>query len=114
MKVFVVGATGVVGRPAVRALVAAGHEVVGLARSAASAGVLAALGARSASAGLFDTEALTRAMDDQDVVVNLATHIPPLGPRALLASTLAGDSRIRTEGSRCLPGGRSSEAKAGW
>ena len=37
MKVFVAGATGAIGRPLTRALIDAGHDVLGLARSAAPA-----------------------------------------------------------------------------
>ena len=66
-------------------LVAAGHEVTGLARSAEKAG-LQRQGARAVQASLFDPDALGRAVAGHDAVVNLATHIPvgsaAIGPRA--------------------------------
>ena len=44
MRIFVAGATGVIGRPLVKLLVGAGHEVTGTTRSPAKAGELARLG----------------------------------------------------------------------
>src|SRR6266852_321804 len=76
MKVFVAGATGTVGTRAVTLLLAAGHQVTGLARSAQKASLLASQGARPVQASLFDPGALGRAVAGHDAVVNLATHIP--------------------------------------
>lgn len=101
MKVFVAGATGVAGTRAVALLLAAGHEVTGLARSAAKAGLLAGQGARAVQASLFDPDALGRAVAGHDAVVNLATHIP-VGAAAIRAGAWREDDRIRTEGSRIL------------
>ena len=49
MRVFVAGATGVVGMPLVSALIAAGHEVTGTTRSPGKAGGLHDLGATPSS-----------------------------------------------------------------
>lgn len=73
---FVAGATGVVGWRAVRELVAAGHDVTGLARSPARQDALAALGAHGMAADPFDPRSLRAAFEDQEAVVNLMTHIP--------------------------------------
>jgi nucleoside-diphosphate-sugar epimerase len=101
MKVFVAGATGVVGTRTVALLLAAGHQVTGLARSAQKADLLARQGARAVQASLFDPDALGRALAGHDAVVNLATHIP-VGAAAIRARAWREDDQIRTEGSRVL------------
>ena len=57
MKVFVAGATGVLGRQLVPQLVARGHEVVGMARTASKQDLVRSLGARPVVA---DASTLTR------------------------------------------------------
>jgi nucleoside-diphosphate-sugar epimerase len=101
MKLFVAGATGVLGRPAVRALIAAGHEVRGIARAEEKAAMLRGYGAEPVTVDLFDPGALKDAAAGSDVVINLATHIPPLS-KAALPGAWNENSRIRTEGSRNL------------
>ena len=101
MRVFVTGATGVLGRAAVPRLVAAGHTVTGLARTAPKRAALEALGARGVDLDLFDPAAVRARLAGHDVVVNLATHIP-VGPAALRASAWRENDRIRAEGSRIL------------
>ena len=101
MKVLVAGATGVVGTRTVALLLAAGHQVTGLARSAQKADLLARQGAGAVQASLFDSGALGRAVAGHDAVVNLATHIP-VGAAAIRARAWREDDQIRTEGSRVL------------
>lgn len=86
MKVFVIGATGVLGREAVPRLRAAGHEVGVLDRHTTS---------------MFDVDRLAAALAGHDAVLNLATRIP-LSAKAVLASAWAENDRIRTEGSAAL------------
>jgi nucleoside-diphosphate-sugar epimerase len=100
MRVFVAGATGVVGRLVVRELVARGHVVIGLARSPANEAVLYRLGAMPASGDLFDADSLTRAAAGAEVVMHLATAIPA-GARQTLRDWRLND-RIRTEGTANL------------
>jgi nucleoside-diphosphate-sugar epimerase len=95
-KVFVAGATGVIGKPAVRALVEAGHDVTAVARSDERAALVASLGATPARVDLFDGDDVKGAVAGHDVVVNLATRIPPI-PRAARPSAWAENDRIRRE-----------------
>ena len=100
-KVFVAGATGVLGKRAVKALVEAGHQVTAVARTAEKAEQVRAAGARPVTIDLFDVDAVTAAVAGHDVVVNLATHIPPLTQAAMPGAWKEND-RIRTDASRNL------------
>jgi nucleoside-diphosphate-sugar epimerase len=101
MRVFVAGATGVLGTAAVRRLVAGGHEVTGIARTSERARMLAAAGAKPVDVDLFDPDSVRRALDAHDVVCNLATRVP-VGTAAVRVSTWRENDRIRTEGSAVL------------
>ncbi len=99
MRVAVTGATGVLGRPAVPALVAAGHQVVGMARTPAKAELLTSWGAETRSATLFDDRSLVRLFEGCDAVVNLTSALP-VGRRARAPWAWRTQDRIRTEGVR--------------
>jgi nucleoside-diphosphate-sugar epimerase len=101
MKVFVAGATGVLGRRAVARMVAAGHEVTGVARTPEKAASLRAIGVTPVTVDVFDAGAVKDAVAGHDAVCNLATHIPPTLMAAMPGSWAQND-RIRTEVSRNL------------
>jgi nucleoside-diphosphate-sugar epimerase len=76
MRIFVAGATGVIGRRVVPLLVQAGHDVTGAGRSAEKRAELQRAGARGVSVDLFDAADVRRTVAGHDVVLNLATAVP--------------------------------------
>ena len=102
VKIFVTGATGVVGRRVLPMLIGAGHEVAALSRSPANATALQVVGARPVAVSLFDAAALQRALSGQDAVINLATHIPSSSMRVLLPWAWSENDRIRKAGSATI------------
>jgi nucleoside-diphosphate-sugar epimerase len=100
-RIFVAGGTGVLGRRAVQALVAAGHQVTAIARTEDKAEAIRSWGAAPARVDLFDAPAVAAAVEGHDVVANLATHIPRTSKAALPGAWREND-RIRREGSRIL------------
>ena len=77
MKVFLAGATGALGRQLVPQLVARGHEVVGMTRSASKQDLVRSLGARPVVADALDADAVTQAVAsaEPEVIVHQLTSL---------------------------------------
>jgi nucleoside-diphosphate-sugar epimerase len=101
MRIFVTGATGVVGSRVVPLLVSAGHQVTAVGRTPEKRKVLERMGATSVEADLFSPDSLRPAVAGHDVVINLATSIPPTS-RMFLPGAWHETDRIRTTGSANL------------
>ncbi len=97
MRVFVTGATGVLGQWVVRLLAEAGEMVHGLSRSQKNASTLHMVGAEPIEADLFHRESLYWAMKDCDTVLHLATKIPSFG-RLRSREAWEDNDRIRRDG----------------
>jgi 2-alkyl-3-oxoalkanoate reductase len=103
MKVFVAGASGAIGRPLVRQLLAAGHEVTGMTRREQNAEAIRAAGAKAVVCDVFDAAALESAVREAapEVVIHELTALPPrLDPKS--NDALAPTNRLRSEGTRNL------------
>lgn len=103
MKVFVAGASGAIGRPLVRQLLAVGHEVTGMTRREENAAAIRAAGAKAVVCDVFDTTALESAVREAapEVVIHALTSLPPrLDPKS--KDALAPTNRLRSEGTRDL------------
>jgi 2-alkyl-3-oxoalkanoate reductase len=104
MKVFLAGATGVIGRRLTPMLVEAGHEVTAMTRSESKTQALREAGAEPVVCDVFDAEALREAVvaASPQAVIHELTDLPPaLDPRKM-EEQAAGNDRIRTEGTRNL------------
>ena len=103
MRVFLAGATGVIGSPLVPQLLKAGHEVTAMTRSVLRAAQLEAAGASPVVCDVFDADGVRAAMADAspEAVINQLTALPPRlhwgDPDVFEAN-----NRVRTEGTRIL------------
>jgi len=102
MKIFVAGGSGAIGVPLVRALVAAGHQVTALTRSAGKQQQLRSLGASAAVADALNRKALVAAVTAAGPthVIHQLTALPSSGPRR--ARDLDATNRLRIDGTRNL------------
>lgn len=103
-RVFLAGATGVIGRRLVPLLVKRGFSVIGTTRSDAGADVLRTLGAAPVNVDVYDAPALLRAVSSArpEVVVHQLTDLAGLADPGRLPEALARNARIRREGTRNL------------
>ncbi len=104
MRVFVAGASGAIGRPTVRRLVEAGHEVTGMTRRGERMEEIAAAGATPVRCNVFRLQEIHNALHqaEPEVVVHLLTALPPRLDYKAKEDPLAPTNRVRTEGTRNL------------
>jgi nucleoside-diphosphate-sugar epimerase len=93
MHVFVTGGTGHSGPYIISELIAAGHEVTGLARSDSAAAAVSALGAKVRRGSLEDFDGLKAAAADSDGVIHVA-HRQDLLPSGGIDAVAAAERRI--------------------
>lgn len=101
-RIFLAGASGVIGQKLIPLLLAEGHTVGAMTRSAGKADALAALGAEPIVCDVFDREALLRAVVEfgPDVIVNELTDLPDDVTR--IPEHSGRNARIRLEGTQNL------------
>ena len=98
MRLFVTGATGVVGRRAVPLLLSQGHSVTAGVRQTASRVGVAQKELDYVPVDLFDLRELRRAVAGHDAIINLATQMPSSAWNIMSRSSWRENDRIRTEG----------------
>jgi nucleoside-diphosphate-sugar epimerase len=98
MRIFLAGASGVIGIELLPRLLAAGHEVAGMTRTPARADRLRELGALPVVCDVFDAERLAGAVEGfgPELVMHQLTDLPDELSR--IPEFAARNNRIRTEG----------------
>lgn len=104
MRIFLAGATGVIGRRLAPLLRAAGHSVTGTTRSAGKADELKGQGITPALIDVFDAGGLCDAVlrARPDVVIHQLTDLPDVLDPAHLGDAIARNARLRIEGTANL------------
>jgi nucleoside-diphosphate-sugar epimerase len=102
VRVFLAGASGVIGSRLVPLLIEAGHEVAGMTRSPGKVESLRQLGAEPLVVDVYDAAALRRAVVgfEAEAVVHQLTDLPDDSSR--IPEMAAANERIRIEGTRNL------------
>jgi hypothetical protein len=102
MRIFLAGASGVIGQRLIPRLVQAGHIVGGMTRSSSKIGLLRQLGAEPILCDVFDREALIQAVRDfkPDLILNELTDLPDDVTK--IGEYGTRNARIRTEGNQNL------------
>jgi nucleoside-diphosphate-sugar epimerase len=102
MRIFLAGASGVIGQRLIPRLVQAGHVVGGMTRSPSKTELLSHLGAKPILCDVFDREALIQAVRDfePDIVLNELTDLPD--DVGQISKHAGLNARIRTEGNQNL------------
>jgi nucleoside-diphosphate-sugar epimerase len=103
-RIFLVGASGAIGKRLTPLLLNAGHYVLGTTRSDARAATLRALGAEPIVVDVFDAAALSLALRsaEPDIVINQLTDLPKDLNPAEMGTAIVRNARVRDEGTRNL------------
>ena len=102
MRVFITGATGVIGSRAVPLLLQAGHTVTASSRSEHNREALRRAGAAPVNVDLFNVNSVRRVIAGHDAVINLATHIPSSAVKIMIRWAWRTNDRIRREASAAI------------
>ena len=102
--IFLAGATGAIGQPLCRQLVAAGYRVVGTTRHEAKVPILTALGVEPAVVDVYDAERLRAVVEAArpEVVIHQLTDLAPLLDGTHTPATFEANARLREVGTRNL------------
>jgi nucleoside-diphosphate-sugar epimerase len=104
MRIFVAGATGAIGRPLVRALISAGHSVVGLTRTVAKAETIMRMGAEPVVVDGLDAAAVRTAVTstEPDIVIHEMTDLNTVADLRHFDRAFAITNQLRTRGTDLL------------
>src|SRR4029077_16603865 len=102
MRVFLAGATGLIGIRLLPLMMAEGHVIAAMTRTPGKIDGLRAAGATPVLCDIFDHRSLTAAVKDfqPDLIVHQVTELPDQIEQ--LADFLPGNDRVRSEGTRNL------------
>jgi nucleoside-diphosphate-sugar epimerase len=100
MKVFVAGANGAIGKPLVKALIAARHDVIGMSTSAAGADALRNHGAEGVVLNVLDAKAVAEevARIRPDAIIDELTSLPKRYTPEEMRAAAPRDRQVRLEG----------------
>jgi nucleoside-diphosphate-sugar epimerase len=100
MRIFLAGATGVIGVRLIPLLLGAGHSVTGSTRSADKAAELKTIGVEPVVVDVFDASALRAAVVGAraEVIIHQLTDLPDVLDPAQMTAVLERNSRLRIEG----------------
>ena len=106
MRVFITGATGLIGTAVVAELLSAGHDVTALARSDSSAAKAEAAGARAVRGSLVDLDVLRTQAETADGVIHLAFGNDFSSPEALARNVAEESAALDALGQALVGSGK--------